>query len=95
MKQLKKIKFRVAAWSEIMTDDKVVAELNRRAVLIAAAANGAVAGGAGEDHFVVEENLTTRRPQRARAVIIAKTVEARLAESESGALTRALEAGRD
>lgn len=76
------IKLNKAGVRELLRSPEVLAELRRRADLIAAAAG---------DGFEAE---ATTGPQRARASIRTGTHAARKAEATDRALTAALDAGR-
>jgi len=66
----------------LLKSAEVQADLKRRADAISSAAG---------DGFEVEENLTK---ERARAVVITRTDDAKRAEATGRALTKALDAGR-
>lgn len=68
---------------ELLQSDGVQNDLQRRAEAIASAAG---------DGFVVEQMRTTS--SRSRVAVKADTVAAKRAESENGALSRAIDAGR-
>lgn len=77
-----KVKLNNAAVRELLRSPEVLAELQRRADLIAAAAG---------DGFEVDASTG---PQRARASIRTGTYPARKAEAVDHVLTAALDAGR-
>jgi hypothetical protein len=72
----------------LLTDEKVAADLHRRATAVAQAADAAT-GRAG-DHGV-EVSIGRRR---ARAAVFTQTFNAMHREAESRTLTRSLDAGR-
>ncbi|QPE04130.1 hypothetical protein IT882_13110 [Microbacterium schleiferi] len=81
-KQSVRVKINSAGVVALLTDAKVSADLEQRGQRIAAAAG---------EGFEVD---VTRNSDRAVAFVRAATTEARLAEAEDRALTRAVDAGR-
>lgn len=79
---ISKVKFHYKGFNAVRRDPKVVADLNRRAQAIAAAA------GPG---FIVKSGSN---PSRAWASVAPDTTEAKRAEAEHKALTRAIDAGK-
>lgn len=85
-----KIKVSNKALVELMRSEEMLAEVTKRAELIAAAANAEYTGnGVG---FVAHSNVHSTR---ARGTVVTATNQAAYAEAKYGLLTKSVDAGRD
>lgn len=85
-----RIKIDVGGFNTTRRSGDIQAFLDEAAERIAAEANQEVRRPNGEDFVVHSEPNSTR----ARSVVVAASIQARLAESRTRALSRALDAGR-
>lgn len=85
-----RLEFHYEGFNEVRTSPEVTADIHRRTDAIAAAANGMVEGGTGDDF----EGRKTVNKTRARGSVITVTAEAMLAQQRDHVLERALDAGR-
>lgn len=74
----------------IMRSEEMLAEVARRAEMIAAAANAEYRGTG--DGYVAHSNVHSTR---ARGAVVATTNQAKYAEAKHGLLTKSIDAGRD
>jgi hypothetical protein len=85
-----RVKVKNKALVEIMRSFEMLAEVQKRADAIAAAANAEYTG-AGEG-FVAHSNVHSTR---ARGTVVTATNQAYAAEAKYGLLTRSMDAGKD
>lgn len=95
--RLKKVRYRAAAWKEIMTHESVYLILEQRAQLIADSAEADLAGvrvpSPFPSHFTVKRARKRGKSRRARVKVRAATQAANELDQQTAVLARSLNAG--